>query len=186
MKREFLKELGLTDEQIDKIMGENGKDIEAQKAKTLIADEASKAVLKQLEEANAQIEGFKAMKIEDVQKAAAEWEGKARAAEEAAGAQVKQLKFDHALDAALIAAKARNPKAVRALLDLEQLSKGFNETDSSFSALETQLKEIRDSNGFLFEDNTPTPKIVTGGQNKSVLSDPVILAARRAAGLSNE
>ncbi len=35
MKREFLKAIeGLTDEAIDKIMAENGKDIEAEKAKT--------------------------------------------------------------------------------------------------------------------------------------------------------
>ena len=32
MKREFLKELGLDAEVIDKIMAENGKDIEAHKA----------------------------------------------------------------------------------------------------------------------------------------------------------
>ena len=31
MKRDFLKELGLTDEQIDSIMSENGKDIEKHK-----------------------------------------------------------------------------------------------------------------------------------------------------------
>ncbi len=35
MKTEFLKELGLEQEQIDKIMAENGKDIAAEKAKAL-------------------------------------------------------------------------------------------------------------------------------------------------------
>ena len=33
MKREFLKELGLTDEQIDKIMAENGGDIQREQDK---------------------------------------------------------------------------------------------------------------------------------------------------------
>lgn len=46
MKREFLKELGLTDEQIDKIMAENGKDIE--KYKTLA--ETKEAELKQVKQ----------------------------------------------------------------------------------------------------------------------------------------
>ena len=41
MKREMLKEIGLTDEQIDKVMAENGADIEKQKA----AAETSKAEL---------------------------------------------------------------------------------------------------------------------------------------------
>ena len=36
MKREFLKAIeGLSDEAIDKIMAENGKDIEAEKAKAV-------------------------------------------------------------------------------------------------------------------------------------------------------
>ena len=33
MKRDFLKELGIAEEAIDKIMAENGRDIEAAKAK---------------------------------------------------------------------------------------------------------------------------------------------------------
>ena len=41
MKREMLKELGLTDEQIDKVMAENGADIEKHKT----AAETSKAEL---------------------------------------------------------------------------------------------------------------------------------------------
>ena len=38
MKTEFLKELGLEQEQIDKIMAENGKDIAAEKAKATKAE----------------------------------------------------------------------------------------------------------------------------------------------------
>lgn len=64
MKREFLKELGLTDEQIDFIMAENGKDVEAVKAKTTTA------------EAGKQIEAFKGMDIEGVKKSADEWKAK--------------------------------------------------------------------------------------------------------------
>ena len=56
MKREDLQALGLTDEQIEKIMAENGKDIQAEKAKasnnaTKIADLEAKA--KELEELKA-------------------------------------------------------------------------------------------------------------------------------------
>ena len=39
MKREYLKELGLEDEIIDKVLAENGKDIEREKGKA----EAAKA-----------------------------------------------------------------------------------------------------------------------------------------------
>lgn len=37
MKREFLEGLGIEKENIDKIMAKNGKDIEAEKAKTTSA-----------------------------------------------------------------------------------------------------------------------------------------------------
>lgn len=37
MKTEFLKELGLEQEQLDKIMAENGKDITVKNAKTILS-----------------------------------------------------------------------------------------------------------------------------------------------------
>ena len=46
MKREFLKELGLTDEAVDRIMAENGRDIERQKEKL----EAQKTELEQMQQ----------------------------------------------------------------------------------------------------------------------------------------
>ena len=50
MKTEFLKSLGLEDEAISKIMAENGKDIEKEKAKATAANEALEAANKKVEE----------------------------------------------------------------------------------------------------------------------------------------
>lgn len=55
MKRDFLEGLGLEPEVIDKIMKENGKDIEGAKAKFSDYDD----IKKQLETANATLEKFK-------------------------------------------------------------------------------------------------------------------------------
>lgn len=55
MKRDFLEGLGVPAEAIDKIMAENGRDIEAAKAKFADHDD----IKKQLEAANATIEKFK-------------------------------------------------------------------------------------------------------------------------------
>ncbi|NLX61356.1 MAG: hypothetical protein GXZ06_02365, partial [Tissierellia bacterium] len=66
MKRQFLKELGLTDEQIDKIMAENGKDIEKYKTLAETKETELKQLKEHLEEANAQIEKFKDMDIESI------------------------------------------------------------------------------------------------------------------------
>lgn len=66
MEREFLSKLGLEKDVIDKIMAENGKDIEAVKAKTkaneqTVAEKASEieSLKAQLAEANKTIDGFK-------------------------------------------------------------------------------------------------------------------------------
>ena len=55
MKRDFLEKLEIPAEAIDKIMAENGKDIESAKAKFTDYDD----IKKQLETANATLEKFK-------------------------------------------------------------------------------------------------------------------------------
>ena len=55
MKRDFLENLGVPAEAVDKIMAENGKDIEGAKAKFADYDD----IKKQLETANATLEKFK-------------------------------------------------------------------------------------------------------------------------------
>jgi SAM-dependent methyltransferase len=60
MKREFLKELGLADDLIEKVMAENGKDVEAQK--TLTTAEATKLIaandtIKQLQDTVKKFDG---------------------------------------------------------------------------------------------------------------------------------
>lgn len=88
MKREFLKSIeGLTDEAIDKIIAENGKDIEATKVKTGQATEKVSQELENLkselesnkqtlEQANAQIEKFKTLDVEGIKAQAEEWKTK--------------------------------------------------------------------------------------------------------------
>jgi chromosome segregation ATPase len=83
MKREFLKELGLDDSVIDKVMAENGKDVEKQKKEAEKAAEKFKNLeteletnKKTLDDANTQIQKFKGMDIEGIQKSANEWKSK--------------------------------------------------------------------------------------------------------------
>lgn len=181
MKREDLTKLGLTDDAvIDAIMAAHGKDIEKHKN----AADASKAELEsiktQLTEANTQIEGFKSMDIEAVKKAATDWEAKAKQAEADAATQLAKVKFDHALESSLTGAKAKNVKAVQALLNTETLKL---KDDGTIEGLDDQLKEIKSKNDYLFADEKVTPKIVTSTNNKSVIGDATVDAARKAAGL---
>lgn len=184
MKKEDLTKLGLTDEAlIEQIIILHGKDIEGHKTKLSTAQAEADALKKQLGEANSQIESFKGMDIEGVKKSADEWKTKAEQAQAEAAAQVAGLKFDHALDGALTGAKAKNAKAVRALLDPSLLKLA---DDGSISGLKEQLEKIKSDNDYLFDSETPLPKVVVGGNNKSVITDSVVLAARKAAGLPVE
>ena len=80
MQRKFLEELGLEKEVIDKIMAENGADIEKQKKATEKATQdlekykaENEGLKTQLSEANTQIQSFKEMDIDGIKASAEEW-----------------------------------------------------------------------------------------------------------------
>jgi len=165
MKREDLKALELEDDVVDKIMKLHGQDIEDHKSKLEAAEKQTDDLQGRLEEANKTIEGFKEMDVDGIKAAADDWKAKAEQAEKDAKTQIEQLKFDHALEGALTSAKAKNPKAVKALLDMEALK--YNE--GKIIGLEEQLKTVQEENDYLFESDEPTPKIVgktSGGKGK--------------------
>jgi hypothetical protein len=184
MKREDLKAKGLTDEQIDFIMAENGKDVEAVKQKLTTAEAENKTAKEQLAEANKQIESFKGLDIDGVKKAAEEWKAKAETAQTEAQKQIADLKFGHALDTALAGEKAKNAKAVRALLNTEGLK--YNEADGSIIGLKEQLETIKKDADYLFESDQPTPRIVGGTNGNNVTGDPLLAAVMKGAGLQIE
>lgn len=155
MKREFLQNIkigdqALTKEIIDAIMAENGSDIEA--AKKPFAD--YETIKQQLTDANAAIDGFKALKIEDVQKAADDWEAKYKQSEKDAAAKIADMEFNGLLDTAITTAKGKNAKALRGLLDVDTLKASKNQSEDIKAALEA----LKASDGYLFEDaQTPPP-----------------------------
>ena len=180
MKREELEKLGLEKEAIDSIMALHGKDIEANKAKASAAEAERDGLKSQLDEAARAIESFKALDIEGVKKSADEWKAKAEQAKVEADKQVYQVRYESALSDALKGAKAKNVKAVRALLNEADLKL----TDEGLVGLKEQLEKIAPENDYLFDSDVPTPKIVSGAGNKPLeVSDAVVIAARKAAGL---
>lgn len=74
----------------------------------------------------------------------------AKKAEEAHKATVAQMKRDNAIESALASAKARNSKAVRALLDEGKLV--LND-DGSISGLKEQIEAVKKDNAFLFDSS---------------------------------
>ena len=183
MKREDLKAMELADEAIDEIMKLHGKSVEAHKAQLTEAEKQVETLQGQLEEANKAIEGFKELDVDGIKAAADDWKAKAEQAQKDAQAEITRLKFDHALEGALAEAKAKNPKAVKALLNFDNLKLA---EDGRIVDLDEQLKVIKDENDYLFESDQPVPKIVSAGQGKPKLTDSMVIAARQAAGLPIE
>lgn len=155
MKREFLQNIKIGDqalskEIIDAIMEENGKDIEAVKAK--FADYEN--IKTQLSEANKAIEDFKGMDIDGVKKAAEEWKTKAEQAEKDAAAKIADMEFNGILKDAITSVKGKNAKAITALLDIEKLKTSKNQADD----IKTALSSLQKENAYLFgDDQTPPP-----------------------------
>lgn len=139
MERKFLESLGIEKEAIDKIMAENGKDIEAQKA--LTAAEAQKVTaandtIKQLQETVKKFDG------KDPEKLSADL----AALQKKYDADTARLKLDNALDLAIIGAQGRSAKAVKAFLDLDKLKL---KEDGSIDGLD--LEALKKAEPYLFE-----------------------------------
>ena len=159
MKREFLQNFKIGDaplpkEIIDAIMDENGKDIEA--AKKPFAD--YDAVKQQLTEANKAIEGFKALDVDGVKKAADEWKAKYEQAEKDHAAKLADMEFDGLLSGAVSAAKGKNAKAIRALLDMDALKASKNQSED----IKTALDMLKKDSGYLFDDEQIPPPYAAG------------------------
>ena len=188
MKREYLENLDLgngvklTKEQIDGIMAENGKDIEDTKKKFADYDD----VKKQLGEANTAIEDFKGMDIDGVKKAAEDWKAKFEQAEKEHTAKLADMEFDGLLSGAISAAKGKNAKAIRALLDVDTLKASKNQE----ADIKTALEALQKDNGYLFDDGQQLPPPGAPGAGSSTVQNyqttPEITAIRAAAGLKTQ
>lgn len=135
MKREDVKNKipGITDEQLNWIMQENGADINREKS-------AATALQTQLDNANAQLktaqDGLKAFAGVDV----AGLQEQVTKLKADMKAQAEGFAFDNALNAAIMSKKGRSVKAVRALLDLDTLKGSADRSTDIAKALDDAAK----------------------------------------------
>ena len=135
MKREDVKNKipGITEEQLNWIMQENGADINREKS-------AATALQTQLDNANAQLktaqDGLKAFDGVDV----AGLQEQVTKLKADMKAQAEGFAFDNALNAAIMSKKGRSVKAVRALLDLDTLKGSADRSTDIAKALDDAAK----------------------------------------------
>jgi len=165
MKREFLKAMGLTDEQIDKIMDEHGKTTNSLKTDIETLKQEGISFKEQLDNANSKIEEFKSMDIDKIKSEAEDYKVKFEQSEKDAKEKLEKMQFDHILENALILAKAKDPKIVKVLLEGDALKLKGDE----IIGLKEQLDKIKLEKDYLFnsDDTEKEPVIVKSTKGKS-------------------
>lgn len=184
MKREFLEGLELngtklTKDLIDQIMAENGKDINREKgiASSLQTQlDTANNTIKELQDAAKKFEGTDPEKLKndlaDLQKKY--------------DADIAAAKLDSALDMALMQAKARDLKAARALLKLDDIKLD----GEKLLGFDGQMEALKKEKAWLFEADeppgdptpadpppTPGPTVKTGGNHGDTgKAEPLSLA----------
>ena len=142
MNTEALKKLGLTQEQIDAIMAENGKDIKAEQDKAESLKKERDSLQSQLTEANETIKGYKDMDIDAIKKSAGDWEEKYKASVQ----ELENMRFDNLLDKGLTGSGAYDADIVKKLLDREALIV----KDGKLEGLDKQLAHMQEKRPYLF------------------------------------
>ena len=184
----ILKDAGLevTAEQlaaIDKEVKENYKtvtDYEKQKDKLSASEDKVKTLTESLDK-------FKDVDADKLNSEIAELKKQLEEKDKSYASQLADRDFDDLVKDAITEAKGRNPKAIKALLDVEALKASKNQKEDVAAALK-KLAEAEDSK-MLFGEDQPAPvgKVgaigkVTGGTSGDAFLDSI----RAAAGLSTQ
>ncbi len=172
MNREELKALGLTDEQIDKVMAAHGKVINTTKEQLDSVTTERDNLKEQIVERDTQLEELKKVDAEGLQAKIDELQQQNETTKTEYEEKLQQQAFDHTLEKTLTGANVRNTKALKALLDLEAIKLDGDKLLN----LDSQLEGLKESDPYLFEQeeqNDPKPNFTTGQhQTKGGNDDP--------------
>lgn len=164
MTKESLMKAGLTEEQADSIMSELESDYVAK------ADYDAQAGKLELAEGKVQtteaaLKKFDGVDVEGLKKQVSDLQEDLKNKDTDYQQKIADMTFDSALDAAISAAKGKNTKAIRALLDIDTLKASKNQQEDMKTAIAQAAKE----NDYLFGDATqPHYEPPAGGKPNAV------------------
>lgn len=161
MTRKQLEDLGLTKEQADSVMKINGDDIENAKGTTSTEIKNLQTEVEglktQVGDRDKQLETLKASAGDnaDLKKQIEDLQTENATAKANHESELNQLKIDFAVEKALTGAKAKNIKAVKALLELDDAKL---DKDGNVKGLAEQIEKLTsgDDTKFLFEAQKQT------------------------------
>ncbi|MCM3316177.1 phage scaffolding protein [Rummeliibacillus stabekisii] len=149
MNKEALLELGLTEEQADKVVTGFGHMVPKSRLDDKIQE--VKDLKDQIKDRDTQLDDLstKAAGNEDLQKQIQTLQELNQTTVADYEEKLKQKDFDFTLSEALRNAKAKNPKAVKALLNIEDIKLD----EQKLIGLEDQLNALKESDAYLFESD---------------------------------
>ena len=162
MKTEELKAQGLTQEQINFVMAENGKDIGK------IQRELDDMIAERDKEKGRADSAEETLKdVDDLKKSIADWKKKAEDAEKDYKQKIADRDFDDLLKEAIKSANGLNEKAIIGCLDIPTLKASKNQKADVESAIKA-LSEAEDSKMLFKAEDIVTPHFTSvnkGGNN---------------------
>lgn len=133
--------------EFDKAVLDNYKTVaEAEKLRTARDNYKS-----QLDDATQKLEGFQGVNVEELQGKITALTDDLASQKAAFDKQLADRDFDDMLNTAITGSKAKNVKAVRALLDLEAIKASKNQS----ADIEAALKKVKEENDYLFTSDEP-------------------------------
>ena len=156
MKREDVKTKipNITDEQLDWLMGENGKDVTAEKAKATNLQTQVDNLTTQLNTAKDGLKAFEGVDVNQLKE-------QNTALQKKLTEQADSFAFDNALDGAIRDAGGRDIKAIRGMLDVETLKNGKDRTVDIKNALDALVKD----KAWAFDTASTGVQVNTGGEH---------------------
>ena len=190
MKRSFLENLfkdleaedSVKKNIIDSIMTENGNDINAEKTKTLTAENDLKVKEGLIEELNKKIKESSSVDIEEIKRVAKE-EGFAEGSKE-----VEEFKKTNALRSSIKGAKDFD--LVYSKLDKDKIKYEKNDKgEYTVSGIDEQIKDVKEKYSFLFDeedDGSGDTEINLGGNHKKTPENDGLRQLEQAMGIKEE
>jgi hypothetical protein len=154
MKKEDFLKLGLTEEQATKAAEASAEELKGfiPKSRFDEVNDTKKKLEEDIKTRDTQLEELKKVDAAGLQQKITDLQNENKTAKEKFDADLKKLQIDNAVEKALIGAKSKNVKAVKALLDLEKA-----ELDGeTIKGLDDQLKKLKEGEDtkFLFDVET--------------------------------
>ena len=183
MNKEDLIAMGLTEEQAKKVMDSLDGNF-VTKARFNEINEENKTLKKSVSDRDKQLEDLKKssgdnaalqQQISDLQKQNSDQQ-------KAHDEELAKLKLDNVVEIALSGAKAKNGKAVKAMLDMSKVKMG---EDGKLSGFDEQIEALKKSDSYMFDVEQQTQQQFTGFQPGASSTVPNSTAAGYEARLAD-